>query len=288
MLENALLFLIETSCWKAQLKIDPRNLAEDVNPDAVRATKRLLAGDHLKPLTSLISQARRYLREKALPFPMEGVHLVPQGMLGEVDEKMKEIQAAYHAATDAFLAEYPSLIEQAAAALGRLFDPSDYPCAAKVASKFGFGWRYFHITVPNGQFSLLSPEMYERERRKLLDTIEEARSLSVTALRSQFAGLVDHLVDRLTGTDGDGRPKIFKASTVENLSDFIRTFENRNIFADEELQRLVAKANAALAGAAPEDIRNDHSLRDIVRSRMNDVHAEIDKIHPPPRRRLDL
>jgi len=50
--------------------------------------------------------------------------------------------------------------------------------------------------------------------------------------------LIAHLTERLTGQT-DGRPKVFRGSAVNNLTEFFRRFRELNVRSNDELDGLV-------------------------------------------------
>ena len=91
----------------------------------------------------------------------------------------------------------------------------------------------------------------------------------------QLAGLVDHLVDRVSGTD-DGRPKTFRDSTIDNLNEFFDRFRQLNIGGNDELQQLVNRAQNIVRGVEPQQLRDNQSLRQHVATQMSTVQASLD------------
>jgi len=93
--------------------------------------------------------------------------------------------------------------------------------------------RFITMDVP-GKSGILSPELYEREKEKFQTLMEETRELATVALREEFAGIVRHMVERLSG-DEDGKPKRFQASMLGKTGEFLDPFGDRNLFADDKL-----------------------------------------------------
>jgi hypothetical protein len=179
---------------------------------------------------------------------------------------------------------YDSLRSEAMVHLGELFNEMEYPF--DVSSKFDFIWRFVILDVPNGNTALLAPEVYEREKEKFIQTMEEARELAIQSLREEFAGMVERITDRFS--NGNGSPKIFKNTTVEHFYEYFETFKERNIFKDNELAELVEKAKAILGGQPAERIRSDGMLKERIHDGMQDVESAMTEILSMPRRKIIL
>jgi hypothetical protein len=168
-----------------------------------------------------------------------------------------------------------------------LHNPTDYPEIDMVKARFYFTWRYVAYGVP-GQLKTISGRIWEEERDKAAQRFAEAQSEAQVLLRESMAGLVNHMVDRLEASD-NGKPKVFKKSTVANLCDFLATFDFRNISDDAELKEQVEKTRALLSGVTAEEIRTTADLRSRLKTGMSEIAAKLDAmVVTMPRRKFRL
>jgi hypothetical protein len=220
-----------------------------------------------------------------LPFPVKGLTLVPKEALRRIDESLEEIRQEFDAEVEIFISKYEDERLEAREILGDLFNDSDYP--VDIRSKFHFEWQFLTLDVP-GKSRILPVEVYEREVQKFQAMMEEARELAVAALREEFAGIVAHIGDRLSGKD-DGKAKRFRFSMVERLREFVESFSDRNLFQDELLEGLVEQARNLLNGVSSVNLRKDEGLRDMVGVEMGLIKLAIDEaMEDLPRRKIRL
>ena len=284
MCEKGCLVQLSVSRWGAIRKIDKSKLAKMVSsPEWLNATKKLVDPEALKPICKVGNSARSYLTSISLPFPLQGLVFVPKEMISRVDTGLNEFKTEFSEAVNEFIGEYDSLRETAMIYLEDLFNEIDYPVDVK--KKFSFAWRFIILDVPDGKAGLLAPEVYEREKEKFIQTMEEAREMAINSLREEFASMVERVTDRFS-MGPDGKPKIFKNTAVQSFYDFFETFKERNIFRDEELAQLVTRAREVLSGSSPEDVRSDESLRTSIRAGMQDVEVTMADILDRPRRKI--
>src|SRR5271157_4617064 len=255
MFEKGCLIQLSISKWGGVKKISDNQLAQmtDVH-EWLTATKKLVDPESLKPICKVGNAARTYLAGISLPFPIQGMVFIPKEMITRVDQKLEEFKTEFNQTVGNFLQDYDKLRETAMVYLGDLFNEVDYP--VHVRKKFSFAWRFIILDVPNGKSGILSPEIYEREKEKFIQTMEEARGMAIESLREEFASMVERITERFT-QNGDGKPKVFKNATVESFYEFFETFKERNIFRDEELAQLVERAQAVLGGVSAESIRTN-------------------------------
>jgi hypothetical protein len=264
----------ETSCWTARRKVPSRTLLNGVNQNVdasmVAASKRLVDGDTLSKVESLRGKARAWLYSQSLPFPIDGVVFVPVDSLERIDAKLSEFRTEYEAAVDAFCADYPALREAARSRLGSLYSEADYP--DDVQPRFAFSWRFLSLAPADSK--ILSPALVQAEQEKFRKLVSDAADAAVTELRTRFAACVDHMVDRLSGSDG--KPNVFRDSLVGNLREFLDGFDALNVCGDHDLAALVERARGAIDGVAPVDLRDDEQLREHITGQFTNVQAALD------------
>ena len=282
--ERGCLVQLSASVWRAARKINPEQLSETaVSHDWFTATKKLVDPDALKPINSVVNSARSYLAGVSLPFPIQGMVFVPKEMISRVDVRLEEFKTEFNNTVEEFLGDYDRLREVASVQLAELFNATDYPL--DVRAKFGFLWRFIILEVPNGKTGILAPEVYEREKHKFIQTMEEARQLAIQSLREDFAGMISRITERFSNGDAS-KPKIFKNGTVNNFYEFFETFKERNIFRDDQLAELVKRAHGILGGQSAEAIRSNDQLKEHIRAGMADVEKAMAEMLSMPRRKV--
>ena len=173
-----------------------------------------------------------------------------------------------------FVNSYSSSVKASKDYLGGLFDLSDYPAQEEVKNSFYINSSYIEMGLPN-QLKTVSPEIFEREKKEFKEKIQNAIEEVRDALRSSFAILVNHMVDRLKPKE-DGKPKSFHVSMVENFVEFLDNFNLRNITDDSELSELIQKAQGILSGKDPEELRKNQNLKEIVSGGMSEIKSKLD------------
>ena len=115
---------------------------------------------------------------------------------------------------------------------------------------------------------------------------DEAVQLAEQAFTDELAKLVSHLTERLSGQE-DGKPKVFRDSAVENLTEFFERFRHLNVRSNEQLDGLVAQAQRTIRGVEPQELRDSASLRQQVATQLAGVQATLDgMLVDRPRRRI--
>lgn len=283
--QRACLIQLSTSCWQGHMMLHATIMEKIGDSDWIRGVKNLVNPESLAFVRSAISKARTQLKKSALPFPIKSLTLVPKESLSRIDRMLNEAKDEFYSEVEIFLRKYDDEQLIARRNLGELFSEADYPI--DIRSKFKFEWRFLTLDIP-GRSKILPPEVYEREKTKFIEMMEETRELAVTALREEFSEIISHLTDRLSGME-DGKPKRFKNSMVERLREFLRSFGDRNLFEDEKLAELVDHAKEIVDGISADELRKNQRLRDQVAEEMTRLKTVIDEtMEDLPRRKIRL
>lgn len=257
--------------------------SEDVVTDGtdtnyIHVSKDIIERREIRELNRLTNRLRQWLEWRAVPCSMlrEGMYLLPLGLVEDVDKELQAFQTNRMTVLDKFLERYDDLKTTAASRLGTHYSAEDYPDPETIRRAFTVQARYLSFNVPAALESL-NKELYEREKARVAMEWQEASVEVQQALREALSGLIDHFVNRL-GTDSDGKPKIFKASTVKQLSDFLESFGARNLTNDVELQQLVEQAKQLMSGLDPEALRKSKMIRSTTREGFERIQAKLDTL----------
>ncbi len=283
--QKACLVQLSTGCWQGMTALGSSLMERIGNSEWLKGAKVLVDPDCLSSVRSALSKARTYLAKNALPFPIHGLILVPKETLSRIDETLCQIKSEFEVEVSKFIGNYEEEREKARQSLGPLFSDADYPI--DVRQKFRFEWRFITMDVP-GKSGILSPELYEREKEKFQALMSETRELAISALREEFAGIVRHMVERLSGEE-DGKPKRFQASMLEKMGEFLDSFGDRNLFDDDKLAELVDHARDVVSGLSTSELRQDANLRRYIADEMNQLRVAVDgALEDLPRRKIRM
>ena len=249
------------------------------------AGKKLLDTKHpaFRAVTAIRGRVQSVWKGMTLPFPEPGIRLVRRDQIERFDSLMTDLRAELADEVANLDAHFAELKATARNRLGRLFNSDDYPDS--LLGLFGMEWE-FPAVEPPSYLQQLSPELYEQERQRIAGRFDEAVRLAEQAFAEELSKLVAHLSERLSGAE-DGKPKVFRNSAIDNLSEFFERFRSLNVRSNEDLDNLVAQAQRVVRGVAPQTLRDDGSVRERVASQLSAVQASLDGLMVDrPRRRI--
>lgn len=242
----------------------------------LRHQKKLIDSPELEEIRSQDGYLKRALEAKSCSYD-ESTRFIPNVWLEELDRMMIAYETIRRPALVAkFMKEYRKLesldFEPLREGLGDQFNHGDYP-PAEVVEK-GFSFSYYYRVVGqiqlNGVSNVILNREVEKDRHMRTAAIIEWRN----AMRQMALGMVDNLIDVLK-PDGDGRRKKLYDSTVDKLSDFLKTYDTRDLANDAECQQHVAAIRQIMKGVNVEKLRESESLKDSVAEKLQGVKMQL-------------
>lgn len=272
---------------KKKLRTDQYAVAVDETQKRKRtaAEKRLFNHVAYKLVDQIQAEGRRLLELYEIEQDVLGDarYLIPIRFLPALYERLESLKEEHDRAVADFVAQYPEILLKEREDLGPLFRAADYPHPEAVAGEFQM--RFAVDLTENVE--RISPEIFHAEHAKFVARWEEDLATMRTALRVGFARVVDAMVERLTPAPGEEGLKTFKNSLVENMSDFLLMFDDKNVATnDGELKSLVDQARRVLSGVTPEDLREQAPVREAVASAMATISSRLDGFVEVRQRRI--
>jgi hypothetical protein len=274
--DSALLANLTVSQWEAE-RTDKGLMKElKANHNAVgntgRVVKNLLAGcdQSLRELRSAYTAARALHHELTLPWVSTqtarlaaGPRLLPNLHFLDYCRRMGALKQAAEARLDAFIADYPTLMQQAMSNLAGMAKADDYPSAEMIRASFKLSFDFTPIP-PGGAFRNLPDNVLVQLDARLRTRQEAAAKLAQAAMWERVRESVSHLAERLA--DADTR---FKAASVDAVKDLIKVLPGFNVCNDPRVDEITEDIKTMIAGVTPEDLRNDALVRNQVAARAN-------------------
>jgi hypothetical protein len=244
--------------------------------DCLSAAKRLFDTKHpaFKAVAAIKNRATGYWKSLSLPYPEAGVRLVHQDRVEPFDIQMNWFQQELTNAVDALDERYHELQSAARQRLGTLYNPADYP--ESLRGLFSMDWEFPSVEPPD-YLMQLNPELYEQECQRVAARFDDAVQLAESAFTEELTKLVTHLTERLSGQN-DGKPKVFRDSAIENLTEYFNRFRQLNVRSNDQLDELVDQAQQIVQGVQPQTLRDNHVLRQTVASELAEVQNMLDDL----------
>lgn len=261
---------------------------EEADNELLAATKILLRSDEVSAIIGHDSATKGAVLARALPSEWGGGwYSIPAAFVIEVDDMLQVRKAERKQLIENLIAALPKMKPLAQAALGPLWREEEWPTDIFIRDSYKLTTRWLAFNTPK-QLKGISRAIFEREEGKARKAWADMKEVGVALLREQFSGLVSGLVDMLTPA-ADGKKKKFMSAKVENLSDFLKTLEERNIADDREIAELAGKAKLLLGGLDPKVVKGDDDEREAQRSKFAEVKVALSGlVSAAPSRAMDF
>ena len=249
------------------------------------AGKKLLDTSHpsFKAVTGVRSRIVSLWKALSLPYPVPGIRLIRQSQIDMFNEQLALLQQELAEAVTGLDEHYAELKSAARERLGSFYNAADYP--ASLQGMFQIAWDFPSVEPPE-YLRRLNPEVYQQECERVASRFDEAVQLAEGAFIEELQSLVSHLTERLSG-QADGKPKVFRDSAVENLTQFFERFRELNVRSNEQLDELVNQCQHVVAGVEPQALRDNNVLRQSMASELSQVQNVLDDlIVDRPRRNI--
>jgi hypothetical protein len=250
------------------------------------AGKKLFDTKHqaFRQVSGIKTRIGAFWKSVTLPFPEPGIRLIREGYIQLFDAKLGVYRDELAAAVEQLDEHYLELRQKAREQLGRLYDESDYP--ETMRGLFQVEWEFPNVEAPE-YLRELNPQLFEQEKARIIGRFDEAARLAEDAFTTDFAKLISHLTERLSG-DESGQPKAFRDTAITNLTEFFDRFRNLSVRSNAQLDALVEEAQRVVRGVTPDQLRSSDDARRQIATNLAAVTAQLDgMLVDRPRRRLD-
>jgi hypothetical protein len=242
----------------------------DTDRNLLLINKIIIDSAELEAIHVLDGKIRAEVKKKALPadMPLRGCYLLPTAVVSALDESLVKSKAERDTLVDAYVAAYPTRIAEAESRLGKLFNPMDYLEVEKVKGAFLMEWTYPEPIKVSGNLKEISNHLFKREIEKMGEKCQDMLQQVEGGLIDYMQEFIDRIIDSLSIKD-DGKPKVFKSSTVKNFVDFLEQLPQMNISNNQKLTELGIKAKKIMEGADAQILRKDLTVRQALQDKLH-------------------
>lgn len=272
--DKALLVQLSVRQWTAR-KVD-RKVTDEVNASnnatdkAGRYNKSLLPmNEYLADVNYKTGQIRNNFYYNTLPWGMDGMQILPSANYLNFMSDFRKQKNDWEFLVREFITNYDTLVLQAQADLGSLFNTDDYPLAAELHKKFSIDLNVMPVPTNDFRVSLANDELTQ------LEAEWEARKLAAQreAMREVWNRLYEQVVrlnERLSNVP-DSSKKDFRATIIDTALDTCSMLTRLNFTDDPNLEAMRSALEGKLVGMDADTLRNDKVLRKDVADTTKDI-----------------
>ena len=282
---EGVLIKVSVRYWRGCKKLKAEDLglkSADVSDRLISlGHKRLLPREATAGLALVESRAHALVEGNTFPFLNGLAHFLPNSKLAEVTGTLKELEAEFWEARQAFLKQYSSLRASASQewrgmAEKLVKDPdrllatieASFPLADAMEKHYGFTSQLFQISVPErlglDLVSLMEQEQLVQARQaatreaaaKIRHDVELFVADCVASLREQTAQLCDEMLESIKCCETGVHQK-----TLNRLVRFINQFKEMNFANDTVMEAQLENVRKELLSKTAEEYRDSAHAR---------------------------
>lgn len=280
---SAMLVDLSISFWEGRRA--NKQVAEEIEhtkgarAGVVSATTALLADcEEHKQLKSFRDKVRKEHLAKSLPWSDSGQRIISNLAYFDHVAWATQCENEFNKLVDIFVREYEWEVGLQQASLGALFDPSLYPSAESIRSKFSFSMVYSPVPESTDFRVAISNEAQDDLRRQYERAYTQRMASLSYDLWGKLEPVLNNLVARLedrTDKHGNVKAGVFRDTLVSNVEEVVALMRTTNLTDDPEIKRVQAELEKTLRGVTPQTLRNNASQRALVRENVEKVIASL-------------
>ncbi len=90
--------------------------------------------------------------------------------------------------------------------------------------------------------------------------------------------LADHMADRLSPDPETGKRKIFHATNISNITEFLANFSLRTVGTNEALEEQIKRMRELISGIDPQSLKDNDKLREDVAAGFSKLSKSLDAL----------
>jgi hypothetical protein len=271
--------------WRGTKKLKPEDLGLNESQVSDRLIslghKRLLPKESTAALPLVEGRAHAIVEASTFPF-LNGIgHFLPNAKLGEVKDKLDQLEKDFWTAKAQFLKHYSTLRQSASREWRKMAeklvnDPErlvatiegSFPLPSSMDRFYGFDVQLFQITLPQRLgVDLIAlgdqEQIYTAPQKASQEAAEKIRRDTqsfladcVSSLREQTALLWQEMLESINSSETGVHQK-----TLNRLVKFIDQFKAMNFVNDTSMEQQLEQANRELLSRSAEDYRSSPTAR---------------------------
>lgn len=263
---------------RKKLRSDDESIQTEVDRTMLHISKDLFDAPELKACLRYLWGLKGRIKQLTIPSPhlRGGMYHVKLDAVETVDKWVEEARAEFTPMVQAFADVVDVRREESRERLGTAYNAADYPTAAQVLGAFSIKHSWLTLGTPSS-LKKINKALFEREAKKAQESIKSAVEEITVLLTVEAKKLADHLIEKLQ-TSADGKKKIFRDSTVSNITEFLAAFKMRDIGSSEELNTQIERMRQLVEGVDPEELRQNDKMREDVAAGFSKVSQAFDKL----------
>lgn len=248
------------------------------DPNQASVVAKLFAKQDIKGLQQAAAKARRWFREKTLPYG-RSLGIIPAKNYFTFLQEMGCFRLDFNAEKENIIRNIEEVIANARVANGDLFDRNNYPSLDELETNIYFSIEANPVPATNDYDKLadLTPEEIELLKK---EAVLSNQSKIESAIQDLFGRLMKgliHAASRLED-DNNGEMQIFRDSLIGNINKAVEAAETLNIEDNDQLHQFTDKIKEVFDGLSAQELRTNAQLRKETAAKAADLAQKMSEL----------
>jgi len=271
--------------WGARAKMKEEHLPDDFPREVARAVQDLIEDKTLlQDISSIRRECKRYLINRSLPFPVDGLFFVPKKFILDIDNFFENKKEEYNEKVNEFFSQYGRLKRDFRRRYPEIYRDEKYPRESILRRKFYFHWSFRQFVVPDKEMEILSPDVYRKEMAKFKQDIEEMKNMTVAVIGNAFVKKINTLARQCNNEK-------INAGTIKGINQLLEKFDTLwgDFVGQKQLKSTIEEVRRHMKTVSADRLRENEDFREKIGSQMEKIVGKLEKL-PDVRlkRKLDV
>jgi len=244
--------------------------------DQLKTSKSIIAKKHLNEITQTVHDTRTYHYKHTLPYDNAGAAILTTAVFPEYMAEISKLKTRFENAVNELIANYSGYVEeqkQEYTALGKLFNPSEYPNVDDLQRKYKMSVEFAPLPVGDNFKVMLDADTLKDIQADIEEKAAKSIETAMADLWQRAYKTISALKERMSDT-GD-KQKIFRDTIIGNIGELADLLPKLNITNDTDLNDLADVLKKDLAGLIPDELRQDKAKRADAVKKADEILARL-------------
>jgi hypothetical protein len=241
-----------------------------------RFSKALVAKEALEAIRKLAGEIRQEHYRRTLPWSDDGSRILTSAGYFAYAEFMRDCESKWQPAIDDLLDNWSSLVDEAQAKLGSLFNINEYPTPTKLRDSFEFRWGVRPVPVADDfRVSLGATEVAairSEIQRDLNDTVQQAMKDVWTRMQDVVSKMRAKL-DDYDPNNPSAHP--FRDTLVTNITDLLDVLPSLNLTGNPDVESFTRRIRQDLTRFTAQQLRDNLFSRQDTAMRADQILSQM-------------
>jgi len=287
-LTNGVLINFRTGFWTASARLDKKLLGKNIPKEIIRAMQDMFVDKTLiKDIMTVQRQAKYYVLNSSLPFPIDAVYFIPAEKVGEVNENLKEFNNEINNRVEILISNYDKLKRKFQKKYPEYYNAvsNKYPSKERLRDRFYMQWNFFQIGIPGKEMMEINPAEYKKQIERTKAMVKEMEEMTITLIGNEILLRIEKLQKQCETGEG------LHGKTIGSIERLIKKWEElwKPHVDDKKIKTTINRLKREMKKITIERLKSNQEFRLEIGNKLSSMMKKIEKIpNVQTKRKIDI